>query len=178
MHIDMQTTLIAAAGGLLGGIVVAFVNHFFSVEADRQELLQSARRDAYVAWLEARPLSRDADDLEVRSEKAREAGDEQYADALWKQAEQKRLLFESSGRKALSTIATYGGKEVVRAVAEWYDVDGTLKPCVEDYKGEQDPNYKVLVVGVAVQQAMRNDLIPDEAVSDNEMAVLQEQCSL
>ena len=58
VKVPVLAALIGALGGLVGGGVTTVANHFFALEASRQELLQEARRNAYVEWLNVRTLWR------------------------------------------------------------------------------------------------------------------------
>ena len=150
--------VIGALGGLVGGGVTSVADYFFGLQAKRQELLQEARRNAYVDWLSVRTLSREVDQLESERRKAE-------ADALLKK-------YDREGRAAMGKIATYGGSGVVRSAAKWYRTDATTIPC-------DDSSPRKLKAEIDLHQAMRSDLLPqEERVSDADMALLLLQCSL
>jgi len=161
MQVDIKTALIGAIGGLVGGALIALMSHFLGLEASRQELLQTARRNAYVLWLEVRTLSRQADKLEHQG-KSDEA------------AELKRE-FHRKGREVMGKIATYGGHKVVEAIAAWYRTHTSLKPCA----CSSSQAKQTLMAEINAQQAMRGDLMPEEdPISDADMALLLLQCEL
>jgi hypothetical protein len=161
MHIDIKTALIGAIGGLVGGALIALMGHFLGLEATRQELLQTARRDAYVDWLEIRTLSREVDELKDRGKSGETYNVERN--------------YDREGREAMGKIATYGGQKVVKAIAMWYRASGVLDPC--PYSSSQDK--QALMAEINAQQAMRGDMIPEEdPVSDADIAVLLLQCEL
>ena len=155
MNVKIQVVLIGTLGGLVGGGVTTVASHFFGLEASRQELLQTARRNAYVEWLEVRLLGVQADDL-------REENREEEADSV-------REEFDLKGRQVLGRIAVYGDQNVVRAVATWVRTfEEKIEPCTFQQWAED----------IAVYQKMRGSLIPEEqAVSDTDLSVILFQCS-
>lgn len=158
IKVPILAALIGALGGLVGGSVTAVTRHFMGLEANRQDLLREERRNAYVDWLEVRTLSRQIDDL--------------IADNKIEQSEKKRDEFDLKGRSVMGKIATYGGAEVVRSVAHWYRTDSQITTC-------KDAGSEDLKSEIAAHQAMRRDLMPNEAaVSDEDMTLLLLQCRL
>ena len=154
MDLRLQAALIGALGGLIGGSVSAAASHFFGLEATRQELLQTARRNAYVDWLEVRQLGVRADEL--RKEKSVEA-------------DRVKNEFDLKGRQVLGRIGVYGDENVVRAVATWVRSFEETKPCTT--KGWKDD--------IAVYQSMRSNLITEgeQAVSDTDLSVVIFGCA-
>jgi hypothetical protein len=161
MQIDIKTALIGAIGGLVGGVIIAVISYFFNLEASRQALLKEERRNAYVQWLEVRTLDRKLEELK----------NEDMHDEAVKVKEE----YDIRGRVVMGKIATYGEKEVVESVAQWYRADSKLKSCT--YSSEQDK--KALLAEINAHQKMRDDLMTrKDSVDDADMAVLLLQCDL
>lgn len=167
VKVPVLAALIGALGGLVGGGVTTVADHFFGLEASRQELLQEARRNAYVEWLNVRTLFR-------HSGKLRVVGKHVEADKVFRE-------FELKGREVMGKIAAYGGQDVVKSVARWYRADGRLRPCTSSSLEEEQALGKeqALAAEINVHQAMRGDLMPKEQpVSDADMSVLLLQCDM
>ena len=149
--------LIGAIGGIVGGGVTSTVDYHLGLEANRAELLQEARREAYVEWLTVRTLWREYEELEAEGKHA--------------EAEKTKGEFDRKGRAVMGKIATFGGKEVVQSLAQWYRVAG-LEPCAPSTKNDR-------AAELVSHRAMRADLMPDEpAVSNKDMAILLLQCAI
>lgn len=153
MDVKIQAALIALIGGLVGGGVTAAVTHIFGLEASRQELLQTARRNAYVDWLQARQLG-------VRAERLREVDSAE--------AERLDMLYALEGWQTLGRIGVYGDPEVVKAVAAWIRTNEGSGPCTNP-AWEQD---------ISVYQSMRASLMQEErAISDTDLSDVIFGCS-
>ena len=152
MDAKIQVALIGALGGLVGGGVTVAASHYFGLEATRQELLQSARRDAYVEWLQVRELGRKASRL-------RETNPEE-ADSLLNE-------YQLKGSQVFGRIAVYGDRIVVETVATWMR-NFEYPPCT-DLAWEEE---------IAIYRSMRGSLLSEEqSVDDDDLSMILHGCS-
>ena len=156
--------------GALGGAAAAIVGYFLVPGEVRIELLEEARREAYVDFFEALELSKQADRYLHRADSV--GADDDEAKDLRKKAMDVHDQFENMGSLAVTRIAVYGEAVVVRNMVKWYRADPSLETCKK--KGIDDINEKV-----QIYQSMRQSLMPDEEPLDKgELAILISKCTL
>ncbi len=149
----LQGTLVTAGIGAIGGLVAVLLGHVMGLSAERQELLEQARRDAYVEWAEVRELHTLVDHL-------RAVGKSAPADSVM-------TLFNVGAQKVGNRIAIYGEKQVVEALSAYFSQIYSATPaCPESWQKD-----------VAIYRGMRHSLLGTrEAVNDSILAFLVLRC--
>jgi ATP-dependent Clp protease ATP-binding subunit ClpA len=169
--------LVISAIGVASVIVGALLGHFLSLKEKRVSLLDDARRQAYVTFLEIREkpaeltsVEADKGNIEVEAVRAESEGDKKKAKGLRVRVgelEKKRAALQEKwvvkSRVAANDIAIYGDSRVVRSLANFYrQAHPSTQPCTKEW-----------VLDVQIYQDMRRSLMPEEeSVSDKDLAEL------
>lgn len=142
-----------AAMGILGALLGSAFSHLLTVDRERSATLKKHEADAYVAFLSAFDKYR-------MSEQVRADGRSVEADDLLRQ-------YRLEAGAAVRRIALFGDKQVIEALALWYQRDA-LRPCEEHMQPEL----------VAWQKMRGAALGRGDEVSAGDLAAVAGRCSL
>ncbi len=175
--------LIVPSIGVVSVIIGALLGNFLSIKEKRVSLLEEARRQAYVEFLEERELGPQLDYLKADKTNA----EAELAKAAKKRAQakvkelrarcstlQKKIdildeQWHTKCKATLNKIAIYGDSRVIQALVKFYRKTWpSEKQCGEDW-----------VLDVSVYQNMRRSLMPKaEPVTDIDLAELVLECTV
>lgn len=136
------------AFAVIGAMLGAFGQYVVTMEGKRLDVLQEARRDAYVEFLNVTV----AEQLDL---------------------ERNPGLFADGTASARRKVAVYGDKAVIEALARYWREDFKQHipyPCCGEVSRIRDD--------VAVYQRMRMDVMPWQNVTDADMMLLLHMCKI
>ena len=144
---------LVAGIGIIGVLLGSIVGHYFSLSQEKQSLLEEARRQGYIEFLESQQLY-------AEFKEANRLGNDEKADRFREQWHLKQ-------QGAINKIATYGDTNVVKALADFYRKYHPVDKCKENWQDD-----------IEIYQNMRQSLLgEDDPASDHDLAELILKCS-
>lgn len=146
--------VVAGVFTLIGILLGAGLNFYFTIAAEREKDLREIRRKAYVDFLHAQ-VKWDSAQYATSEEESRQFSED----------------YREKTAEARKRIAVYGDKAVVEALAKYWRNHFDRKICPGTYEKIGDD--------VSIYQRMREDVMPgDELVNDEDMMMLLFLCQI
>jgi hypothetical protein len=173
--------LIVPSIGVISAIIGALLGYFLSLQEKRVSLLEEARRQAYVDYLEQREwgiqlayLNNVRENIEVELAKAEKNRDQKKVEDLRARSSMLQTKIDSldeqwktKGKSTLNKIAIYGDSKVIEALLKFFR---------KAWPSETQCG-KNWMLDVSVYQNMRRSLMPkEELVTDIDLAELVLNC--